>query len=497
MNIRTVLAATLLAGVAFSAQAQTLRVGLQEDPDVLDPHRARTFVGRIVFTSICDKLVDVTPDLKIVPQLATEWTFSDDGKLLTMKLRPGVKMHDGEPMNADAVKFSLDRARSLQDSMRKSEVASIESVEVADPLTVLIRLARPDATLLAQLTDRAGMILSPKAGNDFAGKPVCAGPYKFVDRVQNNRITVERFDEYWNKSAYNFQRVVYQIIPDTTVRLANLKAGDLDILERLAPTDYKSATSDARLKVVTEASLGYQAMTVNTTNGEKANAPLGKDKRVRQALSLSLDREIISQVVFDGLYPPNDQPFPSVSPYFDKARKLEKRDIAKAKALLKAAGAEKVTIEMHVANNPVDMRTGEVIQAMAAEAGITITIKASEFATQLKEQQQGQFQLSRIGWSGRIDPDGNIHQFLTCKGGLNDGKYCNEAVDKALNDARVTYDPAKRKALYDAAQAILQDELPIIYLYNQPGLWAMSKKLDGFVAYPDSMIRLQGVKLAP
>ena len=121
----TALAAGLL--VSSVASAQTLRIGLQEDPDVLDPHRARTFVGRIVFTSMCDKLVDITPDLKFVPELATEWSWSDDGKALTFKLRPGVKFHDGEAMNAAAVKANIDRARTLPDSLRKSELTSVES----------------------------------------------------------------------------------------------------------------------------------------------------------------------------------------------------------------------------------------------------------------------------------------------------------------------------------------------------------------------------------
>src|SRR3954470_505786 len=155
------LAAGLLMSMA--ASAQTLRIGLNEDPDVLDPHRARTFVGRIVFTSLCNKLVDITPDLKFTPELATEWSWGDDGKSLTFKLRPGVKFHDGEPMNAAAVKANIDRARTLPDSLRKSELTSVESVEAVDDMTVTMKLARPDATLLSQLSDRAGMIMSPKA----------------------------------------------------------------------------------------------------------------------------------------------------------------------------------------------------------------------------------------------------------------------------------------------------------------------------------------------
>jgi peptide/nickel transport system substrate-binding protein len=178
MKRLSILAVAAAALMSSAASAQTLRIGLNEDPDVLDPHRARTFVGRIVFTSLCDKLVDITPDLKFVPELATEWSWSDDGKVLSMKLRPGVKFHDGETLNAAAVKANIDRARTLPDSLRKSELTSVESVETVDDMTVAIKLSRPDATLLSQLSDRAGMILSPKAmaTAEFGQKPVCSGP---------------------------------------------------------------------------------------------------------------------------------------------------------------------------------------------------------------------------------------------------------------------------------------------------------------------------------
>lgn len=131
---------------------------------------------------------------------------------------------------------------------------------------------------------------------------------------------------------------------------------------------------------------------------------------------------------------------------------------------------------------------------MAQEAGIDVQLRATEFASQLRDQQQGKFQMSRIGWSGRIDPDGNIHPFVTTGGGQNDGKYSNPEVDRLLNEARTIYDPAERKKRYDAAQKILQDELPIVYLYNQTVFFALRKNIEGFVINPDGMIRLAGLK---
>jgi peptide/nickel transport system substrate-binding protein len=387
-------AVLLLAGTAASAQT-TLRIGLQDDPDVLDPHRATTYVSRLVFTALCDKLVDATPDLKVVPRLATEWKWSDDNLTLTMKLKPGVTFHDGAPLDAEAVKFNLDRARSLPESVRKSEVASIETVTAVDPTTVAIKLKSPDATLLAQFADRAGMMLSPKAAasGDFAANPVCSGPYKFVQRVQNDRIVVERFPGYWNKDAFAFDRIIFMAIPDTTVRLANLRSGDLDLIERIAASDVKSAKSDSKLTVVSTPGLGYMGVDVNVSNGDRAKTQIGQDARIRQAFSLAIDRAVINEAVFEGLFAPGAQPFPPTSAYHVK-QALPARDVEKAKALLKEAGVTTpLKLEFKVANNPVSQQVAQVIQAMTAEAGFEVNLLATEYATLLKELNAGNFQL--------------------------------------------------------------------------------------------------------
>ncbi len=481
---------------ALPATAAEFRIGLQEDPDILDPHEARTFVGRIVFNALCDKLIDTDAKLEFVPRLATRWTISDEGKTVTFNLRPGAKFHDGTPVDAAAVKANIERAKTLKTSRRKSEVKSIASVEVIDPTTVAFKLTAPDAPLLAQLSDRAGMMLSPASFDKPVGaSPVCSGPYKFVERVQNDRIVLERFADHWEKEKYHFDKVTFRIIPDSTVRLANLRSGQLDMLERLAASDVKSAKGDKTLKVDSVVGLGYQGISINLNNGARSETPLGKDKRVRQALSLAIDREALTEVVFEGLFEPTAQPFPSSSPYYDKSFPPPKRDVAKAKALLKEAGLDSFSFEMQVANSPVDQQVAQVIQAMIAEAGIDVKLRSSEFATMLKSQTAGDFQATRVGWSGRVDPDGNLHQFVTTGGGINDTKFSNPIVDKELNASRLVYDIVSRKAHFDAAGKILREELPIIYLYLPAWIWASSAKVDGFVPNPDGMIRLANMKL--
>src|ERR1700688_4837306 len=208
---------TILAAVP--APAQTLHVALREDPDILDPPLARSYVGRIVFAGLCDKLFDIDAKLNIVPQLATGYEWSDD-KTLMIHLRPGVKFQDGEALDAAAVKYTLERYLTMSGSFRKGEISSIDHVEVVDPATVRIVLKTPSGAFLAQLTDRSGMILPPKAteaaGKDFAAHPVCSGPFKFAERVSQDHVTLDRFADYWDAKNIHFDKVVYQVFPDSS-----------------------------------------------------------------------------------------------------------------------------------------------------------------------------------------------------------------------------------------------------------------------------------------
>ena len=197
MHLR--LFAVLCGLTIFAAQplaGQTLHIGLREDPDILDPTLARSYVGRIAFAGLCDKLFDIDEKLQIVPQLALgyEWT---DPKTLVIHLRPNVTFHDGEVFDADAVKFGLERHLTLPGSYRRSEISVIDHIEVIDPMTVRLVLKSPSAPLLAILTDRSGMIVAPKAaqeaGKDFGLHPVCNGPFKFTERVAQDRIVLDRY----------------------------------------------------------------------------------------------------------------------------------------------------------------------------------------------------------------------------------------------------------------------------------------------------------------
>ena len=479
--------------------AQTVRVGLNEDPDILDPDLGRTYVGRIVFASLCDKLFDITQNSEIIPQLATGYEFAADNLSLTIDIRSGVKFHDGTTLDAEAVKYNLERSKNFPGSNRASELEQLGSVEVVDKDTVRLNLSQPFAPIVAQLADRAGMMVSPKAaeaeGENFGNAPVCAGPFQFKERVAQDRIVVERFPDYWDASSINLAQVVFLPIPDTSVRLANLQSGDLQMIERPAPTDLETIRSDPNLTLPSAPSLGYQGLTINLSNPKPLGTPLASSPQVREAFELALDRNVINQAVFNGEYIVGNQAVPPSSPWYNNNYPIPERDLEKAKALLKEAGFDRVSFELMVGNNPESVRLGEVIQSLAAEAGFDVSLRATEFATALDLQEQGDYEVFAIGWSGRIDPDGNIHQFETCKGTLNESGYCDQQVDSLLNKARAVSDTAERKALYDQAGELYLPNRNIIYLYHSNLFFPHTSALQGFEAYPDGILRWQGVTL--
>ncbi|MEJ0019086.1 MAG: ABC transporter substrate-binding protein [Acetobacteraceae bacterium] len=496
----------LLAGlavlIAFTSpsqaqQQETLRIGIRDDPDILDPTFSRTYVGTVVMTALCDKLFDFDATLNIVPVLATGYEWADSRTLL-IRLRAGVQFHNGEKFDADAVKYTLERHLTASGSFRRSEIGAMDHVEVVDPLTVRVVMKQAFSPFVAILTDRAGMMLPPKAaeagGKDFGLRPVCAGPFRFVERVAQDHITLERFAGYWDAPRVHYDRVTYRIIPDSSIRLANLQAGTLDITE-IAPLDADIVKRDPKLALVSVPSLGYGSLTINTGNYPKAETPVGRDPRVRQAFELALDREALSQVVYAGLYQPNGQATSALSPLYIESVVPPKRDVAKARALLKEAGVTTpLPVPIIVYNTPQNVQAGEVIQAMAAEAGFAVQVNAMEFGTAIATVQRGDYVMTLGGWSGLLDTDSNAWSFLHTGGALNRAVYANPQVDALLDRARTVSDLQERRAAYEGVWQQVGKDLPIIYLWTPRNIAGLSKKVAGFSLLADGLLRLQDVR---
>jgi peptide/nickel transport system substrate-binding protein len=495
-SLTAVVATILLATVPASAQS-VLRIGLNDDPDALDPTISRAYVGRLVFAALCDKLFDVAPDLKIVPQLATGYEWAPDSRSVVLKLRPGVKFHDGEPFNAEAVRFNIERHLTTPGSFRKSEIGDIANVEVVNNLTVRINLSQPLVPLLAALTDRAGMMVSPKAakelGDKFGTRPVCSGPFKFVERVAQGKIALERFPDYWDKANIKLDRVEFVPITDSTSRLASLRSGDLHMIERVSPTDLAELRGDSRLKVAGVPELGYQVIPLNVNNGPKSKTLA--DVRVRQAIDLAIDRETIVKTVFNNEYIPGNQWVSPSSFYYNAKLPVRKRDVAKAKQLLREAGQPNLTFTLTLPPERDRQEAALVIQAMLAEAGITMKLQTQENVTMLTAGRNGDFEAYFTFWSGRPDPDGNIFTHATCKGAQNDSRWCNADFDALVTKARHVADPAERKKLYDPATEILLKEESRLVLWHRRVFTGLSARVQGFTPHPDGIIRLRGLTL--
>jgi len=494
------LLAALVTTATMPGYAQTLRFGLAEDPDVLDPTLARTFVGRVVFAALCDKLFDVDEKLNIVPQLATAYEWSADRKALTLKLRRGVTFHDGEKFAAAAVKFNIERHKNMAGSNRRGELAPVASVDVVDEFTARLNLSAPFSPLLAALADRAGMMVSPKAaqaeGDKFGAKPVCSGPFRFVERVAQDKIVLERYPNYWNKGEIHLDRVIYLPIVDSTVRLANLRAGQLDIIERMAGSDVPSLKNDSRFKVARITEIGYQGITINVGKSDLAQKnPLGKDARVREAFELALDRDGIVQVAMDGEADVGNQWVAPTNAYYSKNVPLPKRDVARAKALLAEAGVASPSFTLVTPTTSDAQKIAQIVQAMVKDAGFDVKIQSTEFATSLDMADKGQFEAYVLAWSGRADPDGNLYSFDFCKAPLDYAGYCKPEVDELLNRSRSALDPAERRKIYEQIAAIVLKDRPIVYLFHRHWLWAHTAKLSGLRTIPDGLVRVQGLKM--
>jgi peptide/nickel transport system substrate-binding protein len=474
------------ADTSGAAGNSEIVISLNADPPKLDPAQSSAFVDRQVLNNICDKLADIDAQGKIVPMLATEWTISDDKLAYTFRLREGVKFHDGTDFNADAVKANL--ARDMTDkSPRRTELSSVQSVDVVDSKTVKFTLKQPFAPFLSVLTDRSGMIVSPKAaqemGDDFLTKPVCSGPFMFQDRVKGDHITLVRNPNYWQPGLPKAAKLTYKIFTDPNVALVNLRSGQVDFIDSVPAKEVPNVQQDSKFAVVNQAGFGYQGIYLNTTK------PPLDNKAVRKAIDLLIDRDALVKVVFSGTATPGHSPFAPSHFAFGDSDKYDKPNLDQAKKLLADAGVSNVSFTLKTGTAPVNVQVAQLIQNFLKPAGIDMQIEKLEFGTQLDQTDKGDFQASALGWSGRPDPDLNIYDFVFTGGANNDSQFTNPTVDEQLKIARAESDEAKRKAAYDQVMQVLKDEVPYVYLYHQNNVFAMSAQVTGYTYVADGIIR--------
>jgi len=513
-RIAAITALALLVVLAVTAAAQagprsaqkeggTLTVGLANgEPDALDPTLARTLSGREVFLTFCEKLYDLNAKAQIVPQLASALTTVSKDKLtVTIPLRKGIKFNDGTPFNAAAVVTTLQRDQTLTGSARASEISPISSVDASGNYTVVIHLKSAYSPLTAQFADRAGMIMSPtqlnNLGSKFATNPVCVGPFMYQSRVAGDSITVVKSPYYYNKKNVHLDKIVFKVENDTAAAAAALKAGDLQALDAIDSTQLQGIKADNKLRILKQTGLGYQGLTLNIGNKNgllkgysNVGTPIAANADLRQAFEMAIDRKAMNKVVFGGTVLPGCTPISPSSAWYDPSVKCTPFDPTQAKKLVAASGISNPTVHLMVPTGTAALRQAQFMQSEEAAVGIKLIIDSTDFVTSLSKADAGTYETFQIGWSGRVDPDGNIYQFVATTGSQNDSGYTNPRLDLILNNARKASTVEARQTLYRAAQKLILNDRPLIYLYHPVTRAGVATSLKGISLYPDTLLRV-------
>jgi peptide/nickel transport system substrate-binding protein len=465
----------------------TLKVAQVNDLNVLEPLTSRLVIEREVFYNMYDSLVTIDAKANIQPGLATKWDTSADGKTVTFTLRTGVKFQDGTDFNAEAVKFNIERY--LKDggalNQRKTELASVDTVDAPNPTTAVFHLKKPDATLLASLVDRAGMILSPTAvkagGADFSTRPVNAGtgPFSFVEFKPGDHVTLKKNPNYWKKAPY-LDQIIYFYKSDLNATLASLKTGDIDFAYTVDAKDVADIKANPDLIYKETPSFAFAGIELNHATGPFA------DPNKAKAVALAIDRKQLQHNVFFDIGAISYGPIsPSHTQFYDPTEKIyDKADPDKAK---QAATGFSFTLKIDPSQPSVQF--AQLLQDQMKKAGIEVKIQQQEFAQITNDTRAGKFEAALAGWSGRLDPDGNMYNWFRTGGTNNDGKYSNPQVDQFLDDARSTSDVAKRKQAYQQAQRVLVQEVAYVFTRHNVATQISTKHVKGLTLYPDNINR--------
>lgn len=470
-----------------------LNVALHTDAVGLDPLTSAALTDRYIMRIIYDSLVTIDESLNINPGLAKSWDLPDD-KTIVFHLQTGVKFHDGSDFNADVVKWNIERLKNKElGSLRTGELAAIDKVVVVDPNTVKFLLTAPAPSLLPNLADRPGYMVSPEAvkkwGKDYGLHPVGTGPFKFVDWQRDDHLTVERWDGYWREGLPYLDKITFKPIVDGSVRTANLKSGTMDMIYEIPPKDLASLSATPGITVINKPGLQFRFVLFNTTNPKLAKP------EVRQALAMAIDRERLQKGVFLGTGGIAYGPLNPASWAYNPNFKPFTRDLDQAKKLLAQAGAADLSLELYTYNVPLWQQVAQAIQAQWAEIGVKASIKTAETGELINKMNRRDYDAMCIFY-GQVDPDDNIFRFFASHGSYNAWTgFSNPEMERLLEGARSTYDQTKRADLYRQAQDLLAKDAPATYFHFIPQLIAYKHTVKGFTFVPDGLLRLETVWL--
>ncbi|HZQ07247.1 MAG TPA: ABC transporter substrate-binding protein [Anaerolineae bacterium] len=467
----------------------TLTVGLTTDAESMDPYLTKQSAGLAVSNAMFDNLIERDFQGKLVPGLATSWSFVDD-KTIEFKLRQGVKFHNGEDFDANSVKFSLERMQNANlNSPFKGNFKSVQAVNIVDPYTVRFALTKTDAALLDFLSAQLAM-LPPKytaqvGDAGFAKAPIGTGPFKFVEWVKDDHITVQANENYWAgsyKGKPMVQTVIFRPIPEASTRIAELTTGNVDLIQDVAPDQAKSV-QDAGF-TVDKINVPQEAFVFFVT--DVPNTPLA-DKRVRQALNYGVNVDSIIQNVLQGYATRFANPIGPLTLGYDANIKPYPYDPDKAKALLTEAGYPngfEVTIDASASDKTL---TTEAVAGELAKIGVKANVRRIELA-QFNDNwdKKNTSPMVAARWSGMFDPS-NFLSFLVKSDGFL-SRYKNPQADALVAQGVSTLDPAARAKTYQQLGQLLYDDPIGIYLWLPQNLYGVGKRVQGWQPHPNSFI---------
>ena len=481
-------APALAAGQA--KRSGEIAAGLSERMLTLDPANHYSISTTSVLRHLFDPLIDVTNDSKFVPALAETWRPVNN-TTWRFTLRKGVTFHDGTPFNADSVVFTLRRVQSNSKLIKSFVYQDIESVEKDGDYAVTVTSKRPFGSLPAHLT-MLGM-LPPSAGKNeeaFFQKPVGTGPFRFASWTHGDQIAMTANPTYWKPGIPKVEKVTFRFIPELSTRTAALRSGELQVIDRVTPDLVETLKGTRGVKV-----LDVPAIEAQRWIFQLGKEPV-KDQRLRQAISLAIDRGVIIKELLKGYGRPVDSPVPpGLIGHMSLPPKVF--DPEKARQILKQAGYTNVSVDIVLMKDfyPKQLEITQAVAAMLGDVGIKLNIKNLEIASAREQRTAGTYDLFFSGWAHMPhDPDWYFGQWFTKAGSEKLTRYSNPKVEQLITEGRVP-DAKVRQAKYEELERIVWDEDAEIWLYYTVAIYGVSDRLRNFEARRDYYVLLSDVSI--
>ncbi len=483
-------------GEEATADGGTLIAAQGAEPDRLDPHLTSAYASFQILENVYDTLVQPGDDLSMEPALAESWDISDDQLTWTFHLREGVTFHNGRELVADDVVYSYERIMDPETGAANAfRFESIESVTAVDENTVEIELTRPTPNLLVNLGGFKGMAIGPQEiveDGSIDTHPVGTGPFRFVSSSPDEGILLERNPDYWQEGLPRLDQIRFVQIPDPTVKLTNLRTGEVHWVDSVPPQELESLEADDSIVLERVPGGDYHYFAFN-----HAREPFDNPD-VRRAIAMAIDREVIAEAAQFGAATPNQTAIPEGNFWYHEYAPFTPGDVEGAQALLEEAGVTDLSFAFMVSSEfPETVTQAQVIASQLEPLGITVEIDDVDFSTWLDRQGQGDFDAFMLSWIGNIDPEDFYYAQHHSEGGFNFQGYSNPDMDALLDEARVETDQDARKALYDQAAEMIVDDASYIYLYNPENIGAWTPALEGYSVRGDNAVRFVEASLNP